>query len=96
LLINALHTDIIISLFRCEIKAGKDIKKNQRGKTAKQLEEADIEGVSSTVKKKMNILTGPTSTQIASNLANLQTTLQNAGQLGILSSSFVLTFFFLL
>ncbi|CAD8200548.1 unnamed protein product [Paramecium pentaurelia] len=78
LIINALHADLTVALYRCQLKAGLDIQKNSIKKTS--LEE-EVEGVSQAIQKKMSIMQGETAQTIKKNVNQLQSTLQKEGKL---------------
>ena len=94
LIINSLHCELITNYIRCELKAGKTLlKKNKiKTKTIKNMEKTgdpnalifknEYKGIAQNIKSKMNIMSGPSSTQIRKNAVQLQTTLQNAGKIG--------------
>lgn len=94
LIINSLHCELIANYIRCELKSGKAILKKSKIKanTIKHMEKTgdpnalifknEFKGIAQNIKAKMNIMSGPTSTQIKKNAGQLQSTLQNAGKIG--------------
>jgi len=86
-IVNALHTDILVDLIRCEIKAGKYSQKQgllkQTDKLSLTLKNPEgLENIPERLRAKMTLMTGKTAKQVHKNATTLQTTLQNAGKLG--------------
>jgi hypothetical protein len=92
-IINVLHTEITMNVIRCELKAGKQLKKflkeksmaqatlNEQNKNLTLAQREGIEGVADSTIKKMSIMKEKTATTIRQNVNELQHTLQNAGKL---------------
>ena len=89
--IHALHADVLVNLYRCEIKLGKEMSVVKR-QTQELLKTQGIDltknapgnltkNLSSSLTKKMNIAKGKTLAQNKGALKNLQQTLQEAGKL---------------
>lgn len=94
LIVNSLHSELLANLIRCELKAGKTLAKKNKVKvnTIKNMEKTgdpnslifknEYKGIAQNIKAKMNIMSGPSSTQIKKNALTLMNTLQNAGKIG--------------
>jgi len=90
-IIHALHADVLVNLYRCEIKLGKemsvvkrqtqDLLKTQGIDLAKNAPGNLTKNLSGSLSKKMNIAKGKTLAQNKGALKNLQQTLQEAGKL---------------
>ena len=89
--IHALHADVLVNLYRCEIKLAKemgvvkrqteDLLKTQGIDLTKNAPGNLTKNLSSSLTKKMSISKGRTLAQNKSTLKNLQQTLQEAGKL---------------
>ena len=94
LIVNSLHCELMVNFIRNELKAGKAFaKKNKvKGNTIKGMEKNGdqnalifknkYKGIAQNIQAKMNIMNGPSSTQIRKNAVQLQSTLQNSGKIG--------------
>ena len=85
-ILNALHADVLVNLYRCELKLSKQMKeiKNETKKmfTQQGIQMSDeTKGVSHTLKQKMTIIKGKTATKVKKDFKNLEKTLQDAGKL---------------
>lgn len=85
-ILSGLHTDVILNMIRCELKAGKQTYQNSLAKEgtgmfSAKLMERGLEGIPDRLKAKMTIMKSKTTKQVRENATSLQTTLQNAGQL---------------
>lgn len=65
LIINSIHADLVVTLYRCMVKAGAD---NQRRQIKKPSIEDGVDGVSLSIQKKMSIMQGDTAQTIKKNL----------------------------
>lgn len=89
--IHALHVDVLMNLYRCEIKLGKemgvvkrqteDLLKTQGIDLSKNAPGNLTKNLSASLTKKMNVARGKTLAQNKGALKNLQQTLQEAGKL---------------
>lgn len=94
LIVNSLHSELIANLIRCELKAGKALEKKSKVKTntIKNMEKTgdpnslifknEYKGIAQNIKAKMEIMSGPSSTQIRKDALTLRNNLQNAGKIG--------------
>ena len=85
LIINSLHTDLLINLYRCQVKVGKQLTKTKKLKgtmitqtmtgTKAYLPKNELDSIPKALKTKMRILEGPTANAIKKHAMELRTTL---------------------